>query len=285
MDCSQVVDPIGIAGGLAVLWKHDLKVRFIRSSNFFIEVGITDDDTGVEWSLINLYASTNDGLRREQWRELAEYRQRNVGDWMIWGDFNDLLWEDEKVGCRRREEWSLCAFPNFVVEIGAVDLGYSGYPFTWANRKFGNGLIKERLDRVLVSPGWRIKYDRGLVQHLFSVGSDHAALLLDTSPPQNRGFCSFRFDSRWTSDPKSTEVVKKCWQDPVRGSKMYEVFHKVRGCRQEFRKWSKAKNFNAKRKITEVQQKLADIGEDRRQGINGEVRTLEKELGKLWEQE
>ncbi|KAH7837759.1 hypothetical protein Vadar_017617 [Vaccinium darrowii] len=285
MDCFQVVDPLGIAGGLAVLWKRDLNVSFIRSSNFFIEVGITDADTGFVWRLINLYASTNDGHRRDQWRELVEYRQRDDADWVIWGDFNDLLWDDEKVGGRRREEWSLRAFRNFVADLGAVDLGYSGYPFTWVNRRYGSGLIKERLDRVLVSPGWRVKYDRGFVQHLFSVGSDHAALLLDTNPPRNFGLRSFRFDSRWTSDPESMEVVKKSWQNPVQGSKMFEVFSKVRGCRQELRKWSKAKNFNARRKINEVHQKLIDIGEERRHGWDGEVRELEKELGRLWEQE
>ncbi|KAH7851014.1 hypothetical protein Vadar_006027 [Vaccinium darrowii] len=66
---------------------------------------------------------------------------------------------------------------------------------------------------------------------------------------------------------------------------MYEVFHRVKNCRQGLRKWSKTKNFNAKKKITEIQAKLKDIGENNSPRMAGEVRQLETELGKAWEQE
>ncbi|KAH7854251.1 hypothetical protein Vadar_011755 [Vaccinium darrowii] len=241
MDHLQVVNPIGIAGGLAILWKRNLKVSSVRSSNFFIEVIINDEESGKKWHLINVYASCNDNVRRSQWDALVRYRHQTPGEWVMWGDFNDLLWEDEKQGGRRRDEWSLRAFRNFVSELGAIDLGYSGFPFTWTNRRFGDGMVRERLDRVLVSPGWRVWSNRAAVQHLFSVGSDHAALLLDTNPPGRHGHRPFRFDKRWVADPESREVVSKGWQIFTSGSRMYEVFQRVRSCRYELRKWSKAK--------------------------------------------
>lgn len=37
--------------------------------------------------------------------------------------------------------WTLRAFRDFVAELGAVDLGYTGYPFTWVNRRL---LIKKK---------------------------------------------------------------------------------------------------------------------------------------------
>lgn len=181
--------------------------------------------------------------------------------------------------------WTLRAFREFVSDLGGIDLGYMGYPFTWVNRRTRDGLIKERLDRVLVSTAWRAWYDKERVQHLFSVGSDHAALLLDTDPPQSKRFRPFRFDCRWASDPESSEVVQKGWSGEVRGSKICTVFQRVKNCHHELRRWSKAKDFNSRRKIIELQQKLKDIGEDRSQGTDGEVRHLEKELGKAWEQE
>lgn len=184
MDNCFVVDPNGIVGGLALLWNRSLDVRIIRSSNFFIEVKIIDDESGHAWRLINLYASSCDSLRKLQWEELTWYRQQCSEDWLIWGDFNDLLEAGEKQGGRRREIWSLRAFRDFVIKLGAVDLGFAGYPFTWVNRRGGNGHIKERLDRALASPGWRLHYEEATIQHLFTVGSDHVALLLDTPPPQ-----------------------------------------------------------------------------------------------------
>lgn len=90
MDCSQIVNPVGTAGGLAVLWKSDLKVSIIHSSSFFVDVLITDDESGKAWHLINVYASSIDTIRRTQWAELIQYRRNHTGDWVIWGDFNDL---------------------------------------------------------------------------------------------------------------------------------------------------------------------------------------------------
>ncbi|KAF7143851.1 hypothetical protein RHSIM_Rhsim05G0174100 [Rhododendron simsii] len=285
MDNVLVVEPSGIAGGLAVLWKRGLNVSLVRRSSFFIEVLIKDDETNHEWHLINLYASSIDRVRNSQWEELLRYRQRSTGDWVLWGDFNDILWEDEKQGGRRREVWSLRSFRDFVSSLGVLDLGFQGYPFTWSNRRGRNGHIKERLDRVLVSPGWRSCYDRARVQHLFAVGSDHAALLLDTNPPRFTGHRQFRFDNRWTYDPESHETVRKCWQRLVQGSKMFTVFNKVRDTRRELRVWSKTKGFNARKKINDIQDKLKAISEGQDTSDVGLIRGMEKELGDAWLQE
>ncbi|KAH7865079.1 hypothetical protein Vadar_001961 [Vaccinium darrowii] len=248
--------------GLVVYWKKELKVRFIRRSSFFIELLISDEATGLEWYLINLYASSNDITRKAQWEELLNYRQQCSGEWIIWGDFNDLLWPDEKQGGRRREVWSLRVFRQFVTELGAIDMGFSGYPFTWINRRYGDGLIKEWLDRVLVSPNWRLRYDRAVVRHLATVGSDHAALLLDTDPPVAKGLRQFHFDSRWCKDPDTYEVV-----------------------RQNLCSWSKQKGFNARRKINELQKQLELIRTGQCIVEPSRVRELEKELGDAWIQE
>ncbi|KAH7862793.1 hypothetical protein Vadar_009610 [Vaccinium darrowii] len=209
MEGFQLIDPVGIAGGLVVYWKKELKVRLVRKCSFFIDLLISDDEAGCEWHLINLYASTNDTVRKAQWGELLHYRQRSSGEWIIWGDFNDLLWDDEKQGSRRREAWSLRAFRQFTTELGAIDMGFSGYPFTWVNRRYGDGLIKERLDRVLVSLNWKLQYDKAVVRHLATVGSDHAALLLDTDPPMVYGHRQFRFDSS-----VKTRIAMR-WSDKV----------------------------------------------------------------------
>lgn len=266
------------------MWKQDLKVSFVRRSSFFIEVLITDDESGHDWHLVNLYASTNDGIRKSQWEELLRYRQHSTGDWVLWGDFNDLLWEDEKQGGWNREIWTLKAFRQFTTDLGAVDIGYYGYPFTWVNRRFGIGLIQERLDRVLVSPQWGEKHDKAQVRHLFSVGSDHSALLLDTNPPRFHGSRQFRFDSRWNNDPACRDVIRKGWGFNARGSKMFGVFQKVKNCRRELRTWSKQKNFNARNKINELQSKLERIRENKDVGEPEQVRSLEKELGTAWGQ-
>ncbi|KAH7857206.1 hypothetical protein Vadar_010174 [Vaccinium darrowii] len=185
----------------------------------------------------------------------------------------------------RREAWSLLVFRQFVTKLGAIDMGFSGYPFTWINRRYGDGLIKERLDRVLVSPNWRLRYDRAVVRHLATVGSDHAALLLDTDPPVAKGLRQFRFDSRWYKDPDTHEVVRQGWKSIARGSKIFEVFHKIKSCRQNLRSWSKQKGFNARRKINELQERLELIRTGQCIVEPSRVCELEKELSDAWIQE
>ncbi|KAG5524445.1 hypothetical protein RHGRI_031189 [Rhododendron griersonianum] len=121
MDNVLVVDPSGIAGGLAILWKRGLNVSLVRRSSFFIEVLLKDDETNHEWHLINLYASSIDSVRKSQWEDLLRYRQQSNGDWVLWGDFNDILWTDEKKGGRKREVWSLKVFRDFVERAIPVD--------------------------------------------------------------------------------------------------------------------------------------------------------------------
>ena len=44
-----VVDPVGKAGGLAVLWKQELTVKKVLFTSFTIELLIEDVETRVNW--------------------------------------------------------------------------------------------------------------------------------------------------------------------------------------------------------------------------------------------
>lgn len=147
----------------------------------------------------------------------------------------------------------------------------------WNSQGVGGALTANQLKefcRLYTPHSWfffpKRKASFAELRHLFAVGSDHSALLLDTNPPSNKGLRQFQFDSRWNNDPESKEVIQREWAGEVRGSEMYEVFHKVKNCRWELRKWSKKKNFNSRRNITEIQQKLREIGENHSNGDMGE---------------
>ena len=64
-DRMVVVDPIGIAGGMAVMWRNDLKVCQILCTDFTIEVLLEKTGARDMWWLICLYASSED-LHREK---------------------------------------------------------------------------------------------------------------------------------------------------------------------------------------------------------------------------
>ena len=82
-------------------------------------------------------------------------------------------------------------------ELNSVDLGYSGNKFTWAKGKWGNASIKRRLDRGIASISWRLSYPKATISHLGIIKSNHAPILLDTSPPDSFAHRPFRFKAAW----------------------------------------------------------------------------------------
>nr|XP_015876458.1 uncharacterized protein LOC107413102 [Ziziphus jujuba var. spinosa] len=50
--------------------------------------------------------------------------------------------------------------------MGAIDLGFTGQPFTWCNKRGGQANIREWLDRAMVSPEWRLHFDKAGIIHL-----------------------------------------------------------------------------------------------------------------------
>lgn len=69
--------------------------------------------------------------------------------WQLTSDFNEILCEDEQLGGNRRPQQHMQAFRNAMDFCELRDLGYSGYPFTWCNRRDNQRNIQVRLDRCL----------------------------------------------------------------------------------------------------------------------------------------
>ncbi|CAN1347905.1 Putative ribonuclease H protein At1g65750 [Linum perenne] len=96
---------------------------------------------------------------------------------------------------------------NFMENNDLTDMGCNGDPFTWFNGRKGTVLIKERLDRALINPDWRIRYDEAQVFHENKIGSDHRPIRLTLNGRRRKFSAPFRFDSRWISDPKCDNII------------------------------------------------------------------------------
>jgi hypothetical protein len=58
-------------------------------------------------------------------------------------------------------------------------------------------LTYEKLDRVLVSTEWELKFPKVTVHTLAQGVSDHTPLLLDTGSPSQLNACMFKFELAW----------------------------------------------------------------------------------------
>lgn len=166
--------------------------------------------------------------RIRQWECLKERKQLWGEKWVMWGDFNERNNNEEKKGGRTRQESSFTGFRTFISEMGMEDISYRGRTFTWANNREEEGFIQDRLDRFLGSVEWMLHFDTAEVTHILRQVSNHSLLILDTQPQRVKTSVRFIFDSRWTKLPECEEIIKKEWQKPACGSRIFSVQQKLK---------------------------------------------------------
>ncbi|XP_020997411.1 uncharacterized protein LOC107486813 [Arachis duranensis] len=156
-----------------------------------------------------IYGSPQRGQRKELWSCLNSISQNISSPWCIAGDFNAMLHAHERKGGSLNQIQGACTdFQTCVSECGLMDLGFSGWPFTW---KRGN--LFERLDRGLCNLDWQIIFPDVKVKHLAMMKSDHTPLLFQLASPQpfNRRRRPFRFTAAWLTHSDFGNVVKNNW--------------------------------------------------------------------------
>ncbi|GMJ04145.1 hypothetical protein HRI_004083700 [Hibiscus trionum] len=147
---------IGASGGLISCWNESF---FIKKSNiihirYIVLVGklLTLDK---DCALINIYALNNHSERRELWEDL----RRVIGGLrlpvVLGGDFNIVRRPEEKLGALVQHR-AMGDFPDFIEDLGLVDLPLNGGSFTWSSHR--EELSYYRLDKFLMC--WVFRHAR-----------------------------------------------------------------------------------------------------------------------------
>ncbi|XP_072054848.1 uncharacterized protein [Arachis hypogaea] len=156
-------------------------------------------------------------------------------------------------------------------------LEWWGRPFSWTNRRQGEDLVKERLDRYLVGMGWKLKFQNAVVHRLTELGSDHAPILIETEPQSWHSKRHFKYQERWCGEDDVKRIVREVWKMKVVGSAMFSLAQKLKECRYRLVQWQITHKENSRKEIDDFQASLEEL---RRAGINGgeEITRLEEKL-------
>ncbi|XP_072075672.1 uncharacterized protein [Arachis hypogaea] len=270
-------NPNGTAGGLALAWKEGTEVIVTNSSDFFIAAKIKDVTKQEEWGLIGVHFSSIEQIRHKQFEQIKPVLQQFQGKTIILGDFNAIKNTQEKEGGCLTSEPSMTAFNSFIDDNSFLDLGMVGRPFTWSNRRRGQELIQERLDRVLATLEWCESYPTATVFRLQEDSSDHAPLLLDSNPPMEKTKCRFKFQEKWCWNAEVRGIVEEMWKVEVEGSPMFILAQKLKKCRHSLVRWQQTSQSNSLQQIRELKDRLEEL---RSSGIQGgeQVLEIEKQL-------
>jgi hypothetical protein len=158
------------------------------------------DPLNKPWLLTCIYGPPEKANNLKFWDYMVSERKDFHWPWLCIGDFNIILSQSEKYGGRPFACSSHDPFRGFLDSFGMIDLGFSGNPFTWSNKRQDHHLIKECLDRGIANPNWVHLFTHYAVQHLPAQISDHNPILLNTSPSDLTLSRPFRFEELWTFD-------------------------------------------------------------------------------------
>lgn len=137
------------------------------------------------------------------------------------------------------------------------DLGYTGLPYTWDNRKAGNMNVKALLDRGLANKAFLQMFDHVRVLHISVVESDHCLVSVQTQDVQyKRGPKPFRYEDVWQSHVEYDKFVAEAWRRNCTGQGLASIQATLTQLQSKLGNWG-AREFGClAKKVKKLQKKL-----------------------------
>ncbi|CAH9106024.1 unnamed protein product, partial [Cuscuta epithymum] len=230
------VDNIGHRGGLGLLWGDGVIIQVREASSHFIDAVVQLEVGAPQWRFTGFYGCPERSRRRESWDLLKSLSTRSDLPWLVMGDFNDLMFADEKRGRIPHPPWLLRGFREAVWASGLSNFHFEGYQFTWERWRGTPNWVEEKLDRILTSESWLDSFGNAAAETLEGSPSDHMALVIKLQPVRGvRRRRRFKFENVWLKEADCREVVVRGWfMRRERG-----VVGQIEDCRREVGSWGK----------------------------------------------
>ena len=261
------VDREGLGGGLAMCWTEDINVEIKSFSKHHVDAVVHSED-GRFWRCTGVYGHPETDQKKNTWELLRRLAGLSSLPWLCFGDFNEVLNLNEKLGGRDRRANLVNDFREALKDCDLTGLGSTGYPFTWSNRRFGVNIIEERLDRFLGNSSWRESFQEKTAQNLISWSSDHSPIMMEVLE-KGRGnrysrktFHRTHYEDMWSPYEKCKEIVKNEWMEGIswKGGNSAEIFKRIsKESLANLRIWIREEFDGRKRKLQQLKKKLKDL--------------------------
>ncbi|KAG2294893.1 hypothetical protein Bca52824_041562 [Brassica carinata] len=223
------------------MWKDSYQVVVLSSDKRIIDLRISIGSTSFFLTLV--------------YGDPVKARRREVDDaWMLAGDFNELLSNDEKSGGAVREESSFWDFRDMVKNCKLREIQYSGNCLSWGGWR-EKVWVQCRLDRSFGNSEWFSLFPRSNMEYLDMWASDHRPIricfALERDAPNKRRFF---FDKRMLSREGFEDLVRRSWEGE--GNNQGCTMDRISRCRRKIMEWRKRNDMNSKEKIVRLRAAL-----------------------------
>ena len=137
--------------------------------------------------------------------------------WLCYGDFNEILYPNEKSGGNDRNMNLINEFREVLRDCGLKDVGYQGYAFTWNNRIYGKGFVEERLDIFVCNKAWSDRFVDCEASNLDTWTLDHCPMLMAVQERgggmnlKGRNSSRIHYKDMWSPYDECKEIINEEW--------------------------------------------------------------------------
>ena len=197
----------GTRGGILLTWRS--RAVTITDASFSANAITTKVSTGTgnTWGMTVVYGPQTNADKIEFLQELRDIRTACTGPWMVCGDFNLILRdEDKNTGSVNRR--MMGRFRRLLNHLLLKEVYLAERRYIWTNNQSPPTLV--HLDRVFCISDWEDIYPNCHLRCLASVVSDHSPLMLDCSAQQPMGR-RFHFKEFWLRMDGYHGTVTMAW--------------------------------------------------------------------------
>jgi hypothetical protein len=135
----------------------------------------------------------------------------------------------------------MLAFRDTLEMCGLVDLGFSGLPFTFDNKRKGRHNVRVRLDRAVADNQWRNMFAEARVVHKVSPCSDHSPIILYCEKEEEplRRPNRIQYEVMWEREASLPDHISNAWVEAGPKSNLGQVRAGLEKVMQHLQTWSK----------------------------------------------
>lgn len=245
------VEPLGLSGGWAVFWKGCYKVEVLFSDKRIIDLRI--ELGSLLFYLSCVYGDPVREMRQLVWDKLISIGLTRDSPWLLIGDFNELMNNNEKLGGALRNDSTFWDFRNMAENCKIKEVRSSGIQLSWTGWR-DRVWVLCRLDRSFGNDEWFQHFPRSSLKYMDMWASDHRLILLSFLLEEaSTGKGRFYFDKRMIGKEGTGEAVSKAWSG---SGDDISLLDRLAGCRRELSHWKRVNNFNSKNRIQKLQEEL-----------------------------
>uniref|UniRef100_A0A803P1A9 Uncharacterized protein n=1 Tax=Cannabis sativa TaxID=3483 RepID=A0A803P1A9_CANSA len=249
---------LGLKGGLLLLWITNIDVTLNSYSMNYFDAFVLYEN-GCRFHFTAFYGAPKSHLRINTWNLLRSFATpSNNISWLVLGDFNELLSNEDKYGGPLKSDKLMNDFRQAIDFCNLIAIPYTRDRFTWTNKHYTGTLVKERLDRGFHNGVWTDFFVDATLSHLNFYHSDHRAIAYNVSLPQQLSISTkrhqrFRFEQFWLKDSDCRDIIQASWKSCNDIHPIPSLLQNIADCSSALQDWHVSKYGQMGRDIAAAQ--------------------------------